>query len=273
MNTNRSNQETPAIQRTPALGARERVHYDAEYAHPAAPGPQPEAGWSVRELFAFDRLHMQPGVRILELGCGAGQHAVELAQRGGWIVGVDVALNGLRRARDLAQARHEDEHLALVVMDGHALGCASGSIDRVFGAQVLHHVDCAIVGAEVGRVLKPGGRAVFIENSDRNPLLRVARRYLVGRLGVRRYGSDEEAPLQDTEIEAFCRASGTRVQVHMPQLCLTVLLARHWLRFPWAMRLFLATDRLLDRYVPPLRRWSFLQVLEFSKDDGIVVES
>lgn len=251
----------------------EQAHYDAVYAQAEEPGPQAGAGWSPRELFAFDLLGVEPGARILELGCGAGQHAVELAGRGGQVVAIDVAMNGLRRTRHLAQAAQKNERVWPALMDGHALGCATGSIDRVFGAQVLHHVDCAAVGAEVGRVLKPGGRAVFIENSDRNPALMFARRHLVGRLGIRRYGSEAEAPLQDAEIDAFCRASGTEVHVHMPQLCLTVLLARHWLRQAWAIRLFLFVDQVLDRYVPPLRRWSFLQVLEFQKSDRIVVES
>lgn len=251
----------------------EQVHYEAVYADVESLGPQIDGGWSQRELYAFDLLDITPGAWILELGCGAGQHAIELAARGGQIMAVDVALNGLRRTRDRAQAAGEHAHVAPVLMDGQALGCATSSIDRVFGAQVLHHVDCTVVGAEVGRVLKPGGRAVFIENSDRNPVLMFARRYLVGRWGIRRYGSAAEAPLQDAEIEAFCRASGTNVRVHMPQLCLTVLLARHWLRQGWAMRFFLTVDQLLDRYVPPLRRWSFLQVLEFQKNDGTVVES
>lgn len=251
----------------------EQAHYDAVYAQAAAPGPQPGAGWSRRERYAFDLLGITPGSRVVELGCGAGQHAVELARRGGQVVAIDVAVNGLQRTRELAQTALEDGRVWPAAMDGHALGCATGSIDRVFGAQVLHHVDCAVAGAEVGRVLKPGGRAVFIENSDRNPVLMFARRHLIGRLGTRRYGSAAEAPLQDNEIDAFCRASGTEVRIHMPQLCLTVLLARHWLRQAWAMRLFLLVDAVLDRYVPPLRRWSFLQVLEFQKSDRAVIES
>lgn len=257
----------------PALGTREQRYYEALYGQEAETSTLPGEGWSVRERYAFDLLQVGPGVRILELGCGTGQHAVELAQRGGQVIAIDLALNGLQRGRNRAGTQHVTDSVAVAVMDGHALGCADGSMDRVFGAQVLHHVDCAVVGAEVGRVLIAGGRAVFIENSDRNPLLMLARRWLVGRLGVRRFGSHEEAPLQDTEIAAFCRASGTQVQIHLPQLCLTVLIARHWLRVAWAMRLFLAVDRWLDRHVPPLRRWSFLQVLEFYKDDGTVVGS
>ena len=254
-------------------GARERLHYEAVYDQAAAPGPPVVGGWSQRELYAFDLLGITSGMRILELGCGAGQHAVALAQRGGEVVAIDVALNGLRRARALAETAHEAGRVWPAAMDGHALGCATASVDRVFGAQVLHHVDCAVVGSEVGRILKAGGRAVFIENSDRNPLLMWARRHLIGRLGMQRYGSDDEAPLGDAEIEAFCRASGMTVHVHMPQLCLTVLLARHWLRQAWAMRFFLFVDRVLERLAPPLRRWSFLQVLEFKKRGGVVVES
>ena len=177
----------------------------------------------------------------------------------------DRAVTGIEQGRTLARLAGQVQRIHGASMDAHGLALADGTVDLVFGAQVLHHVDCARVGAEIGRVLKPGGRAVFIENSDRNPVLRWARRHLMGRFGIRRYGSAAEAPLDDAEISDFCQHMGGSVEVHFPQLCLTVLLARHWLNVPWVVRFFMMIDQWLERGIPALRPWSFLQVLEFEK--------
>ena len=68
--------------------------------------------------------------------------------------------------------------------------------DLAFGACVLHHVDIPQAMRELSRVMKPGARAVFVENSARNPLLMFARRRMVGSMGIPRYGDDDEHPLR-----------------------------------------------------------------------------
>lgn len=220
---------------------------------------------STREVYALDLLGDCQAHKALDVGSGGGRHAVEMARRGAVVLAADVAVKGLQQGRELAELAGQRQQIHAASMDAHRLALADGAVDLVFGAQVLHHLDCAQAGAEIGRVLKPGGRAVFIENSDRNPLLRWARRHLMGRFGIRRYGSAAESPLNDAEIDDFCQHFGGAVQIHFPQLCLTVLLARHWLSFPSAVRFFMTLDRWLERWIPALRPWSFLQVLEFTK--------
>lgn len=220
---------------------------------------------SLREVYALDLLGDCRAQTVLDVGSGGGRHAVEMARRGAVVLATDVAVKGLQQGRALAELAGQLGQIHGASMDAHRLALTDGAVDLVFGAQVLHHLDCAQAGAEIGRVLKPGGRAVFIENSDRNPVLRWARRHLMGRFGIRRYGSAAESPLDDAEIDEFCRHFDGAVQVHFPQLCLTVLLARHWLNFPWAVRFFMTLDQRLERWIPALRPWSFLQVLEFTK--------
>jgi SAM-dependent methyltransferase len=55
--------------------------------------------------FIEDRLGLEKGAVMLDLGCGAGEHAVELARRGYNVVGYDLSLAMLARAQDEAQER------------------------------------------------------------------------------------------------------------------------------------------------------------------------
>ena len=48
--------------------------------------------------------------------------------------------------------------------------------DAVLGKQILHHLDLGVAIPEIVRVLRPGGRAVFLEPLIHNPLLEGYRR-------------------------------------------------------------------------------------------------
>jgi SAM-dependent methyltransferase len=72
------------------------------------------ANWKVsdeqikREVtFVEESLGVAPGGVVLDLGCGSGQHAVELASRGYGVVGYDLSLYQLALAADLAQERSQ----------------------------------------------------------------------------------------------------------------------------------------------------------------------
>jgi SAM-dependent methyltransferase len=55
--------------------------------------------------FIEERLGLEKGAIMLDLGCGSGEHAVELARRGYNVVGYDLSLPMLARAQDEAQDR------------------------------------------------------------------------------------------------------------------------------------------------------------------------
>lgn len=57
--------------------------------------------------FIESRLSLKRGASILDVGCGLGAHAVELAARGYAVVGLDISLPMLSRASDEAQERNQ----------------------------------------------------------------------------------------------------------------------------------------------------------------------
>jgi SAM-dependent methyltransferase len=106
----------------------------------------------------FERLGLQPGDRVLDLGCGAGRHAFAVVERGGIVTAVDAddtEVKGVAGMFDMLDAEGRGDAL---VGDALALPFPDGTFDRVIAAEVLEHIpaDTAAI-AELVRVLRPGG--------------------------------------------------------------------------------------------------------------------
>lgn len=124
----------------------------------------------------FLRAHVRAGDRALDLGCGGGVFAAELAAAvggAGAVLGVEVAEAALRRAR----ARHPELRFARAPVDG-PLPLEDASFDVVWSSEVIEHVaDTARWLSEVRRVLAPGGR-LLLTTPDHSRL-----RLLLGGIG------------------------------------------------------------------------------------------
>jgi SAM-dependent methyltransferase len=111
----------------------------------------------------FDRLELEPGMIVLDAGCGEGRHALELRRRGCLAAAIDLNQRDLNRARfllaSLTQGRAEPVPAALVVRgDTQRLPFRDRAFDRVICSEVLEHVDDPRATArELARVLVPGG--------------------------------------------------------------------------------------------------------------------
>lgn len=101
--------------------------------------------------------------QVLDLGCGTGKLLDRLATNFADLqgIGVDLSPQMLRQAR-LAN-RH---HPRLIFVSGNAedLPCGAGQFDAVFNTiSFLHYQHPDRVLAEVGRVLKPGGKFYLVD--------------------------------------------------------------------------------------------------------------
>jgi 2-polyprenyl-6-hydroxyphenyl methylase/3-demethylubiquinone-9 3-methyltransferase len=107
--------------------------------------------FELRLGFLLDRV--RAGEHVLDVGCGEGRFAAELARAGAHVVGIDVAEEPLGRAR----ARHPELDLRLVDGEG-PWDLADASFDAVWAGEVIEHVaDTAAWLSEIRRVLRSGG--------------------------------------------------------------------------------------------------------------------
>ena len=108
----------------------------------------------------------QDGLRMLDFGCGTGWLARCLATMGNDVLAVDVSSNVLDMARCfLARDPLASElRVEFKRFDGVHLPAEDASMDRIVSFDAFHHVlDQAATLAEMARILKPGGIAVFHE--------------------------------------------------------------------------------------------------------------
>ena len=109
----------------------------------------------------IDALCLDPGTKVLEVGCGAGFATLELASRGYDVLSTDSSANMVALASHrVAEAGHGDVDVS--VCDVHDLPHRSRSFELVLALGVLpwlHSPERAV--GQIARVLGPGGHAIL----------------------------------------------------------------------------------------------------------------
>jgi SAM-dependent methyltransferase len=98
--------------------------------------------------------HFRPqGARILEVGAGTGQQALELSKRGFAVEAIEIPSSNYVQNR----------LFSITDFDGRHIPFADASFDIVFSSNVLEHVpDLVQMHKEIRRVLRPSGYAVHV---------------------------------------------------------------------------------------------------------------
>lgn len=238
-----------------------------------------EAITAVENRYILKRFGELEGKRLLDVGCGMGEAAVFFALHGAQVAACDISARSLQRARELAE--HHQVEISTVRLAAEGLPFSDGSFDFVYGNGVLHHVDFLSTLQEVRRVLKPGGRAAFIEPLAHNPLINIYRKM------AEKVRTETEAPLSMQDLRAIRRIF-PRME-HKEFWLFSLLLfvyfyvaerahpsqVRYWKKvlaegeqYRWLFCPLKRLDDLTLRILPPLRRYCWNTVVVYTKESA-----
>ncbi len=135
-------------------------------------GPEVYARWRASEIgAATERLERRlilelvgdvSGCRVLDVGCGDGEFALELTRRGAIVTGIDASAAMIDAAKDRAKQHNAD--ITFQVATAEHLPFPAERFDVVTAITILCFVeDAAPVFREIAGVLRPGGRLVIGE--------------------------------------------------------------------------------------------------------------
>jgi ubiquinone/menaquinone biosynthesis C-methylase UbiE len=119
--------------------------------------------------FLVRALNVPSGAKVLDIACGHGRHANELARRGYLVTGVDLSDDCLKRAR--SSATPGAEFVKGDMRDLQAPGRYAGAYCFGNSLPYLNHDQLGALLQRVAKLLEPGGRFVIEEGATAESLL------------------------------------------------------------------------------------------------------
>ena len=162
--------------------------------------------------YMISRLGLKAGDSVMEIGCGPGLNSFMLTQKtGASVLGTDLCVPFIEEARQhypLPNLRYE-------VRDFNDFALFEGeTFDGIVGNGILHHLyyhlDTALVNMR--RLLKPGGRIVFLEPNLYNPYIYLIFSYPSWRTWAR-LEPDEMAFTRSFITQALAKAGYRKIVV------------------------------------------------------------
>lgn len=148
------------------------------------------------------------GKKLLDLGCGMGDASLYFASKRAMVNSVDISSGMIKVVRRLSKKHNLSRNLKAQIMQAEKLFFPDNYFDFVFGNGVLHHIDIPSGLSEVSRVLKKGGKAVFVEPLAHNPVINL---YRIIAKDVR---TPTEKPLKFSSIKYLKKYGFTSVRHH-----------------------------------------------------------
>lgn len=101
--------------------------------------------------------------KLLDFGCGWGEHSLVFAKAGYEVFGFDLSQNNIANAQSLAEKYGMTDRVHFSISPAEHLDFPDEFFDVVVGVDILHHVNIPQAIIECSRILKRGGIAIFHE--------------------------------------------------------------------------------------------------------------
>jgi ubiquinone/menaquinone biosynthesis C-methylase UbiE len=163
---------------------REQAHYDRR----AGDLDDPQYDWTsgadrMNPALRAPYRHLEAllgdcaGKRILDFGCGHGIFSVTPAKQGAHVIGVDISPRSLAFAHRRSTREQVSRRMQFCVGDCERLPFPDRTFDIVMSCGVLSCLNLRSGVTEVARVLRPDGRAIFVDTLGHNPVMNLRRKW------------------------------------------------------------------------------------------------
>jgi SAM-dependent methyltransferase len=193
---------------------------------------------------------------LLDYGCSNGWMVERYAEFGaGSIAGIDISETGIDEA-----IKKYGHFAKFYVGDAHKTPFPDKCFDVVAGRSILHHLDFDKALHEIARILRPGGRAIFIEPLGGNPAGKLIRS-LTPKARTR-----DEAPLSRKQIQFGDSLLGNQEHLFFNLVTVPVAMATSLTRMDSNNVFLRATDAVdLVLAASPMKYWMRQVVLVWQK--------
>ncbi|MBD3378795.1 methyltransferase domain-containing protein [candidate division KSB1 bacterium] len=217
----------------------------------------PDEPMPLSHRFFYSRLERVKGKRILDIGCGYGFSSVNLAKRGARLDSIDISPKMIELTQKNAGFNQVQHLIQARLMSAQNLEFPDQTFDYVVGMGILHHLNLDLASKEISRVLKPGGKALFLE--PRIPYKGLI--HIRSLIPTRCYESPGGSQLTDRDIQGFAENFSI---LHMEYF----LFLRKLTRFPGIKRFETTLDKMdvwLVNHFPVLSKLYWAIVLQLEK--------
>ncbi len=221
------------------------------------------------------------GKRVLDIGCGQGDTSVFLALQGARVCAIDVADKMVELTQALARIHKVGDRVEGQAVRVEDMKYPNDYFDLIFADGVLHHLDIPLAVPNLVRVLRKGGRGIFLEPQKGSIFSEIYRHF------AKDLRTPDERPLEKRDFEYLAGQFGQldHREYHLVSLLLftmrfvTLKLSGkafpYWMDevrqgqyHPGLLRFLQRVDEVLFRYLPVLRRYTWMTVITVQKQSA-----